>query len=247
VPQPVIALDIGSLGLWSLTQGRFLPVRGDNPDGGKVPVVPVRYRSVEVFGDEKCLEGMARTNLFGPGRLSLQMLASLRMPAPLPAVAIGPGPDIFVVENSDTYWAAVDVLGQRDRHPNGAVAWGCGKAFPSQITALGVDVAGRGPVAGRVWYWGDLDPAGLLIAAEAASAATAAAMPPILPATGLWAAMAGRPVQEAGSVDWSATPGRDWLGPDLWGRLAHVRDASGRVAQESVQAIAISDWTASIA
>jgi hypothetical protein len=214
-------------------------------DGGNVPVVPVRYRSVEVFGDEKCLERMARTNLFGPGRLNLQTLACVRRPAPLPAVVIGPGPDLLIVENSDTYWVAVDVLGQRDSHRIGAVAWGCGKAFPSQIPALDVDVAGRGPVTGAIWYWGDLDPAGLVIATDAAAAAAAAQAPRVRPAAGLWAAMATRPIQEAGAVDWSTAKGRDWLGPELWEQAAHVRDAEGRVAQESVPATAIADWAVS--
>lgn len=211
--------------------------------GGNVPVVPLRYRSVEVFGDEKCLEGMARTNLFGPGRLSLQLLACQRIPAPLPAVVTGTGPDILVVENSDTYWAAVAALGRGGNERVGAVAWGCGKAFPSQVAALGVDVAGRGPVTGRTWYWGDLDPAGLTIAVDAAAAAGTT---PILPAVGLWAAMAARPVQEAGTVDWSRTPGDRWLGTRLWECLGPVRAAGGRVAQESVPAEAISDWAASV-
>jgi hypothetical protein len=99
---------------------------------------------VEVLGDEKHLDGMTRTSLFGPGRLSLQMLACIRIPAPLPAIVIGAGPDILIVENSDTYWVSAEILGGRDNHPIGALAWGCGKAFPSQVAALGVDVAGRG-------------------------------------------------------------------------------------------------------
>lgn len=214
-------------------------------DGGNVPSVPLRYRSVELFGDEKCLEGMARTNLFGPGRLSLEMLACIRIPAPLPAVVVGPGPDVLVVENSDTYWVAVEVLGQRDNHRIGAVAWGCGKAFPSQVAALGADVAGRGPVTGCVWYWGDLDPAGLVIATDAAAAATAAQVAQVRPAAGLWSAMGNRPIQETGDVDWLTTPGRHWLGTELWRQLARIRDAKGRVAQESVPAAVIGDWAES--
>jgi hypothetical protein len=216
-------------------------------DGRDVPVVPVRYRSVEVLGDEKDLDGMTRTSLFGPGRLSLQMLACIRIPAPLPAIVIGAGPDILIVENSDTYWVAAEILGSRDNHPIGALAWGCGKAFPSQVAALGVDVAGRGPVTGRAWYWGDLDPPGLLIAAAAAAAATSAAVPPILTAVGLWAAMGDCPIQQAGDIDWSAAAGCHWLGAQLWDQLQHIRDAKGRVAQESVSPEVITTWAATIA
>jgi len=170
------------------------------------------------------------------------MLACGRIPAPLPAMVIGAGPDVLVVENSDTYWVAAEILGHRRNHPVGVLAWGCGKAFPSQVATLGVDVAGRGPVAGRVWYWGDLDPPGLIIAADAAATASATAGPQILPATGLWAAMANFPVQEPGSIDWSAAPGRRWLGGQLWDHLARVHRASGRVAQEAVHAELIAAW-----
>jgi hypothetical protein len=183
--------------------------------GGHVPTVPVRYRSAEIFGDEKRLDGMARINLFGPGRLSLGMLACVRKPAPLPAIAVGAGPDVLVVENSDPYWVAAEVLGREDNHPIGRVAWGCGKAFPSQVEALGTEIAGHGPVTGRVWYWGDLDPAGLQIAEDAASAPTVAEVPQILPAIGLWEAMSNRPIRDKGEVGWSNQPGRNWLGIHL--------------------------------
>jgi hypothetical protein len=211
-------------------------------NGGKTGVVPVRYRSAEIFGDEKCLDGMARTNLFGPGRLSFNLLACVRIPAPLPAVVVGPGPDILVVENSDTYWVAADTLRNTNTHRIGAVAWGCGNAFPSQVATLGVDIGGRGPATGAVWYWGDLDPAGLTIASDAATAAAAAGLPDIKPAAALWAAMADRPVQNRGNVSWLAMPGRDWLGDQLWEQTATVRETRGRVAQESVAAHVLASW-----
>ncbi|MDT3439459.1 MULTISPECIES: hypothetical protein [unclassified Pseudofrankia] len=203
--------------------------------------VLLRYRSVELFGDEKRLEALARTELFGPGRLSLGLLRCRRVPAPLPAAAVGPGTDLLVVENSDTYWTAVDVLSAADRHPVGAVAWGSGKTFPSQVAALTVDVAGRGPVQGTVWYWGDLDPAGVTTAADAAAAGAAHEIL-VRPAESLWAAMADRPVQNSGGVPWPPDLGRDWLGPALWARLSTVRDTSGRVAQESVPAESLAAW-----
>ncbi len=65
-------------------------------------------------------------------------------------------PDVLVVANSHTYWVAVEALAAHGNHPIGTLAWGCGKAFPSQVAALGVDVAGCGPIMGCVWYGGDL-------------------------------------------------------------------------------------------
>lgn len=93
----------------------------------------------------------------------------------------------------------------------------------SLFTALGVDVAGRGPVTGNVWYWGDLDPTGVAIGANAAAAAEAEGAPKIKPAVGLWVAMADRPIQDMGACDWSTANLRDWLGAPLWNRFEAVR------------------------
>lgn len=212
--------------------------------GVEVATVPSRYRSAELFGDEKRLDAMSRTKLFGPGRLSFDLLGCRRIPAPLPAVVVGDGPDVLVVENSDPYWVAVEVLTRRTGHPVGAVVWGSGNTFPSQVAVLAHDVAGAGPVSGTVWYWGDLDPRGVMIALDAAAVARTEDLPRIRPAIGLWEAMAAATVQRAGAVDWSGVDAEPWLGRELWSALEPVRAARGRVAQESVPIAAIEAWAA---
>lgn len=211
-------------------------------------VVPMRFRSAEIFGEEKRLEALARSELFGPERLSLRLLACSRLAAPLPAVAIGSGPDVLVVENSDPYWAAVAALRLDGQHRIGAVAWGMGNAFPSQVSTLGHDVAGRGPVQGTVWYWGDLDPDGVTTAITAAAAAATATahIAPVRPATALWSAMAHQPPQRVGSVNWGGITGQDWFGAALWNQLGVIRKANARVAQEAVPVDTIRDWAATI-
>ncbi|WP_133119107.1 Wadjet anti-phage system protein JetD domain-containing protein [Mycolicibacterium agri] len=215
--------------------------------GIDVPIVPMRYRSVQLFGDEKRLERLARSSpLFGPGLLNLELLVCRRFPPPLAAAEVGSGLDLLVVENSDTYWVAVEALRNHlTAHPVGVVAWGCGKSFPAQTPTLTIDVAGRGPVGGTVWYWGDMDPEGLAIAVDAATASTHLGGPPVRPATALWAAMADRPVQAVGTVTWSDI-GREWLGRDLHANFAAVRSARGRVAQEAVPATVITEWAAAL-
>lgn len=212
----------------------------------QVPVLPMRYRSAQLFGDEKHLETLARTSLFGPDRLSPDLLAFVRLPPPLAAATVGLGPDALVIENSDTYWTAIDILRRHNTHPIGVVAWGAGRAFPTQATTLTLDVAGQGPITGIVWYWGDMDPDGLAIASAASTAAAAAGAPPVRPATGLWDAMADSPIQNRGTINWSASRGDTWLGPELWERLAAVRAARGRVAQEAIPPSILACWAASI-
>jgi hypothetical protein len=196
---------------------------------------------VEIFGAEKALDALARTTLFGPGRLTYELLACVRYPAPLPGVCVGDGPDVLVVENSDPYWAAVEVLRAREAGRVGIVVWGCGRSFPSQVTSLAVDVAGRGPVHGTTWYWGDLDPVGVDIAVAAAAAGGSAV--DVQPARGLWASFAACPITDAGAYRWTDA-GREWLGPQLWDDLSAARTAGGRVAQEAVSLDVLAGWAA---
>jgi hypothetical protein len=238
--------------LLSLTEQRFADLVAINDwliraQSAPPVMVPMRYRSAELFGDEKRLDSMLRTNLFGAGRLSLDLLGCTRIPPPLAAARVGDGPDVLVMENSDPYWAAVDTLKSARRHPIGVVAWGAGNSFPSQVPALAVDVAGHGPAQGIVWYWGDMDPEGLAIAAEASRCSEVAGGPVIRPAQQLWMAMADVPVQNPGTVDWSNTAtGRRWLGDALCAHLDGVCSAAGRVAQESVPHILIAKWAEQI-
>lgn len=207
----------------------------------------MRYRSSELFGNEKELDTMLRTNLFGAGRLSLEMLSCTRIPPPLAAARVGAGPDVLVMENSDPYWAATGILNGTTTHPVGLVVWGAGRSFPSQVPTLTVDIAGHGPARGTVWYWGDMDPDGLAIAADAARLSAESNGPKILPAHQLWEAMADHPGQSLGEVDWAAaSPGLHWLGESLAKRLDKICVSHARVPQEAIPASVIGEWAASL-
>lgn len=143
-------------------------------------------------------------------------------------------------------WTAIEVLRNHPTaHPVGAVAWGCGTSFLAQVPTLALDIAGRGPVTGTVWYWGDLDPEGLAIATNAATASAEIKGPPIRAAKQLWAAMANQPVQSPGTITLSDI-GSEWLGQELHAKLSTVRSAGGRVAQEAVPQAVIGEWVATI-
>lgn len=231
----------------TLTESRFNDLVAINnwlahTRGISTPLLPMRYRSAQIFGNEKRLEAMARTGLFGTDRLSVSLLACQRFPPPLAAAEVGSGADVLVIENSDPYWMAIEALRNQTEHSIGLVAWGAGKSFPSQVPTLDVDLAGRGPIRGTVWYWDDMDPEGLTISVEAAAVAAASGRLSVRPASQLWAAMADCPVQNAGNIDWPHTVGRHWLGTDLFDQLDVVRQARGRVAQEAVPPAVIAKW-----
>jgi hypothetical protein len=207
--------------------------------GRELPVVPVRYRSAEIFGREKRLDQLLGNSLFGPGKLSLDLLACVQLAPPIPAAVVGTGDDILIVENSATYWVAVEALRKARGHTIGAVGWGSGKAFPAQVSSLAIDIAGQGPLRGIAWYWGDYDPTGMAIAVVASQMTSEVQ---VRPASDLWNAMAGLPVQEAGTVSWVAAEGCDWLGDGLWQRLSYIRSAGGRIAQELVPVDVVTGW-----
>lgn len=81
--------------------------------GGKVQVVPHRVRSAEVLGDEKALDAVSKTSLFGPGRLSWGLLAAVQLEPPLAVRRVGTAGGVLVVENADPFWMAVEALDGR--------------------------------------------------------------------------------------------------------------------------------------
>lgn len=198
--------------------------------GGRVPVVPVRIRSAEVLGDEKALDGLAKTKLFGTGRVTWEMLAAVRIEPPLALRRVGPGGAVLVVENADPYWLAIEAL-TGHAGPVGMVAWGAGRGGGRSLPTLALEPGVTGPI----WYWGDFDPTGLDIPAASSPAVAAAGLGPLRPAEPLYEAMADhadRVGPTAGREVWGARNRSAWLGPLLWARFAHVVESGGRVAQE---------------
>jgi hypothetical protein len=192
--------------------------------GGASEWVPLRVRSAEIFGDEKRLDELLPTSLFGTERLSLELLAARRLSPPLAVSRVGPGPDVLVVENSDPFWVCCQET-RKLRGRIGRVGFGCGNSFPATVASL----AGPEP-PGLVYYWGDLDPDGVRIASLAAEVAARAGLT-VLAAGPLWEALTALEPTEPGAHRWTDW-GKEWFGPDLWTLTEDVRNAGGRVAQE---------------
>lgn len=187
-------------------------------------IVPARLRSAQVLGDEKALDDLSNSSLWGDGKLSWGLLACERIAPPLASCRVGRGPDVLVLENADPYWALEPVLKELDTSI-GILAWGAGRGVEQSVLSLW-----RAGSPGRVFYVGDLDPAGVGIAVNAARNVAAAGFE-LLPHVGLWEAMARLEPTGVGEHDWSRCTGQEWLGCS-WGVASPVRTQSGRVAQE---------------
>jgi hypothetical protein len=193
--------------------------------------VPMRERSLEIFGNEKALDRLVGSVLFGPNRLSLSQLRAYRSRPPLPVVRLGDGHILLVVENSDTFDTMVRVL-DGDPGDVGLVAWGAGAAFEASVASVG-------KLAGitRVLYFGDIDADGLRFPTSASALAIGLGLPAVHPAEALYRLLFehGRRATGGQRVDAShAASLASWLPADLWRFAIELLSAGDRLAQEAV-------------
>jgi len=152
-----------------LQLNEFLKNRADDRE-----IVPIKERSLQIFGDEKRLDTLFSSSLFRAGRLDLaKNLFCDLIGVPL-AWKRGPSAassqPVIVIENAATWhsycrWNA-------ECKAFSAVVYGDGNRFVDGIRYL-KDLFAELGGSRRVLYFGDLDPQGLLIPQEASARAVA--------------------------------------------------------------------------
>lgn len=233
------ALGWAAGGGWTTEEGRLLRAVNDwLIAGGPTRRVPLQERSLQLLGDEKALGALLRGGLFGPGRLTLELLGAFRSSPPFVFRRTGAGPIALVLENSATYRSVLDALAGKST-PIGLVAFGGGNGFVRSVdffAELAAD-ADATPIR-EIRYFGDLDAEGLRIPAAASRAALAAGLPPIRPAASLYRRLlaVGRPAEDAVVDRTIAAELAAWLPGDLADRVIAVLTAGQRLAQEAVGA-----------
>lgn len=235
----------GDAGLVSAAERRFLKAINAWLPRRRGVVVPVRERSLEIFGDEKELEGWILGPLFGPGRLSVRLLECEPCWPPVDQRVFGTG-DWLLVENYTTY---VSVGRAAERHGfSGRIVWGSGLQVGTRLLTLAA--AGEHPT--RCWYFGDIDAGGFRAARLAEERARELGLGPVAPARGLYrlALVHGKDRLTRGS----ARAGQElvrwihgWFGPTLGEPVAAIAGAGDRIVQENVgtevlAALTIADW-----
>lgn len=127
---------------------------------GSFLTVPIKERSLEIFGDEKRLDNMCSGDALFGGRLQLSAIGCFRVPQPLPYRKVDePGKPALIVENHDTYWSFGE-WNQTARQYS-AVVYGGGENF--RLTGRALHHALHETGASRAEYFGDLDPKGVSI------------------------------------------------------------------------------------
>ena len=202
--------------------------------GRNGPSVPVKERSLSIFGDEKRLDQLMRGSaLFGNGRLTPEALRCFIVSEPLPWT-VGPDPagPILVIENAATWhsycrWNIEHKLFS-------AVVYGCGNRFVDGIRSLrDIFAALNGPR--RVFYFGDLDPQGLLIPQEASNRSQGSGLPVVDPH--LWSYRQLLAAGNGHGQPWEGEPASptlcDWLA-ECAEPARQLFAANQRLAQEHI-------------
>lgn len=153
-------------------------------DGGaERAIVPAEERSLELFDDEKAIANQigGAITLWGPGRLSPELLRYQNVPMPFAYRTVGNGRYLLMVENTATFRTCTRLLTAEKGHPYCAVAFGQGSWAPKTVPAA---LDHPTPVD-ELHYFGDLDVRGLTITRDVLNAAGAVELA-ARPHTSLW-------------------------------------------------------------
>ncbi|MGW4426644.1 Wadjet anti-phage system protein JetD domain-containing protein [Streptosporangium sp. NPDC004631] len=209
-------------------------LRDTDGDDDRRTIVPMRERSLEVFGDEKRLDALVATTLFAPGRLTLATLFAKRIPPPLAYERVGVGGIVLVIENSDTF-ETISTLLAGNCGQVGYVAFGGGHAFEASVARIRrlVDVT-------DIAYYGDLDDDGMTIPQRANVSAAALGLPPVRPAAGLYQLLVQQDIRAPAlkRVDPLIAERRaSWLPTTVRRRAADILVAGDRLPQEATETV----------
>jgi len=207
---------------------------------GNLMVVPIKERSLEIFGDEKRLDGMCTgDSLFG-GRLQLSTLGCFRVPQPLPyRLADAPGKPVLVVENHNSFWS----FGEWNQHARryAAIVYGSGEAF--RLTGRALQQVLREVHGSGAEYLGDLDPKGIRIPAEFNRVA-AVDSPRVAPAATFYEWLLARGVRrhrpECTAFDAASAEG--WLGAHLARQITELWRSGQWIPQEALGFEQLTAW-----
>ena len=183
-------------------------------DHGSRPIIPIKERSREIFGDEKRLDALLSTSLFRNGRLDLKNDLCCELVGEPLGWKRGPveaaAQPIIVIENAGTWHSYC--RWNNERKGFSAVVYGCGNRFADGVRYL-ADIFTELGGPRRVLYFGDLDPQGLLIPQEASGRAKSAGLPAVEPH--LWSYAAMLRVSKEDGQPWEGEPPSatlcDWL------------------------------------
>ncbi|NMM12411.1 MAG: hypothetical protein HHJ17_02550 [Rhodoferax sp.] len=203
--------------------------------------VPIKERSLEIFGDEKRLEALRTGTTLFTGRLPISAIGAFVVPPPLPyRPAPAPGKPVLVVENHNSFWSFGEWNQTALRYS--AVVYGSGEAFRSTGQALNqvlLEVGGDGAE-----YLGDLDPKGVGIPLDFNRENDAPGLQ-VHPAQDLyrWLLAHGRTREKPACRGVAADSATAWLGPELGETLTELWAQGLWIPQEALGFEQLKAWS----
>lgn len=199
-------------------------------------IVPIKERSLQIFGDEKRLDVLADSALFRDERLDIKRDLRCEVvgePLPWKRGPVGAAAQpIIVLENAATWHSYCRWNAEQELFSG--VIYGCGNRFVDGVRYLDDIFADLGGQR-RVFYFGDLDPQGLRIPQEASARAQSASLPAVEPH--LWSYRQLLALGSGRGQPWEGEPPSttqyDWLG-ELAEPASKLFASNQRLAQEHV-------------
>ena len=201
---------------------------------GAFRMVPIKERSLEIFGDEKRLDTMRTGDTLFSGRLSLSTIGAFQVQEPLPyRQSDAPGKPLLVLENHNSFWSFGEWNHTARRYS--AVVFGSGNEFNTKSRGLALgqvlhEVDGIGAE-----YLGDLDPAGVSIpmAFNRVMVSDGISVTPALDFY-RWLLSNGRRRKRIDERDFVGTLANDWLGTELGAGLSELWASGYWIPQEGL-------------
>jgi hypothetical protein len=200
--------------------------------------VPLTYRSLQLTGHKKRLAELCGTELFGPTRLTLDLLGCMAEVLPLAWERVSDGGRVLVLQSTALFNSAREVIVSSRGGPYGIVVHGADRRVAQSLSYLATI---EEPVD-AIEYVGDIDREGLRLARLAVKAAASAGLPRVDPAQSLHYAMLEAAARFGAPLGWR--DGRDggardddaallsWLPGDVRSRAREIIGAGRRVPEE---------------
>jgi hypothetical protein len=217
-------------------QETLLQIRDWLAGGGrKASLAPLKERSASIFGDEKRLDKLMKTELFGPGALTLELLHCYPIyPDLVWEKGNAEAPAILIIENSNTYhsfcrWNDVSRHYAACIYGNGFMIHHTCKELPKILQATNSEA--------KLEYFGDLDATGIRIPLYLGTLLKAR----VLPAES-WYEVLVTHFEQTDKKPVKASPGAwkanelAWFSEPLRSRVEQIFRSGYRLAQEFVGA-----------
>jgi hypothetical protein len=195
-------------------------------------LVPIKERSLQIFGDEKRLDLLLPSSLFRADRLTLEVLKCEIIGEPFgwKRGVIDTG-KILIIENAATWHSYSRWNAQAQQYS--AVVYGRGNCFAESVQHLAHILSEFSPRQ-RIFYFGDLDPQGLRIPIQASLKAIHIGLPPVEPDLLSYKHLiaTGKPVLFE-TLEPASADEFDWL-QELAGPVRKILESGKRIAQEHI-------------